>query len=359
MFRSIERAAVIALACGLLLAACGRQDQEKPMEPEVGAEAAAPEPTRIGSTARTRGELDGVQELSLAFRPAPDPARAGYYGLGSTATPEVIAGWDIDIRPDGTGLPPGSATAEDGEAPFEEKCATCHGFFGEGQGRWPKLAGREELTGDRPEKTVGNYWPYASTLWDYIHRAMPFYEPQSLSDREVYALTAYVLYLNDLVDYDQELNQANLADVEMPNREGFFEDPRPDVANVACMQNCKDPGDIKITWDSTELGVTPVSHFKEAEAAEQAERERVVDGGQIYEQACKTCHSVGLAGAPRVGVAADWSERKAQGLELLVEHAINGYQGKSGYMPPRGGQSQLSDAEIEAAVNHMVSAGSG
>jgi cytochrome c len=188
---------------------------------------------------------------------------------------------------------------------------------------------------------------------------MPFYEPQSLSDREVYALTAYVLYLNDLVDYDQEINQGNLAEVQMPNSEGFFEDPRPDVANTPCMQNCKEPADIKITWDSTELGVKPVSHFKEedADVVSAAVQERVVDGAQVYDQACKTCHSVGLAGAPRVGVAADWSERKAQGMEVLIDHAINGFQGKSGYMPPRGGQSQLSDAEIEAAVNHMVSAG--
>ena len=154
--------------------------------------------------------------------------KTGHYGIGNTATAEEIAGWDIDIRPDGMGLPEGSGSVEDGEMMYEEKCASCHGSFGEGVGRYPILAGGEgTLTNDRPEKTVGSYWPYASTLWDYIHRAMPFMQPQSLSDEEVYAITAYVLYLNDLIEYDFELTQSNLATIEMPNKDGFFLDDRP------------------------------------------------------------------------------------------------------------------------------------
>jgi len=121
---------------------------------------------------------------------------AGHYGYGQDATAEQIAGWDIDIRPDGMGLPPGGATPEDGEMLYEDKCASCHGSFGEGVGRYPVLSGGEgTLTEARPEKTVGSFWPYASTLWDYIHRAMPFTAPESLTDEEVYATTAYVLYL--------------------------------------------------------------------------------------------------------------------------------------------------------------------
>ena len=161
--------------------------------------------------------------LSFACAAAGETVEAGHFGYGETATAEQVAGWDIDVRPDGMGLPPGGASAEDGEMLYEDQCASCHGSFGEGVGRYPVLAGGEgTLTEARPEKTVGSFWPYASTLWDYIHRAMPFTQPETLTDEEVYAITAYVLYLNDLIEYDYELTQINLADIEMPNRNGFF-----------------------------------------------------------------------------------------------------------------------------------------
>lgn len=214
-------------------------------------------PTRIGSTAVSHQTALVVAEHSNGFRTALDAQQAGHYGVGTPLSNAEVAGWDIDVRPDGKGLPPGAGTAEIGEPLYEEKCAYCHGVFGEGQERWPKLAGDEPLTGSRPEKTVGNFWPYASTLWDYVHRAMPFFEPQSLSDDEVYAIVAYVLYLNDLLDYEQEINQDNLAAVRMPNAAGFTGDPRPDTNNTPCMRNCKDPASIKITWDAAEAGVTP------------------------------------------------------------------------------------------------------
>jgi cytochrome c len=296
-------------------------------------------------------------EISLAFRPDPDPKRVGYYGFGETPTPEMIAGWDIDIRPDGQGLPPGSGSVADGEVLYEEQCAACHGVFGEGEGRWPKIAGGfDSLTESRPEKTVGSYWPYASTLWDYVHRAMPFYEPQSLADDEVYAIVAYVLYLNDLVDDEFVLTQANFSTIEMPNRDGFFVDPRPDVQNAACMKDCKDPAEISITGDSTQLGVTPVEHFKGEEEAAGADAAAVDPnlGQDVYQQACATCHKGGLAGAPVVGDAGQWQARTAQGMDVLVEHAVNGYQGSAGYMPPKGGQVQLTDDEVAAAVQYMV-----
>jgi cytochrome c len=109
--------------------------------------------------------------------------KTGYYGYGEQATAEQIAGWDIDVRPDGQGLPPGSGSVEDGEAIYEEQCAECHGSFGEGEGRFPVLAGGEgSLQDDRPQKTVGSFWNHTSTLWDYIHRAMPFTRPESLTD---------------------------------------------------------------------------------------------------------------------------------------------------------------------------------
>ncbi|UCC15866.1 MAG: c-type cytochrome [Gammaproteobacteria bacterium] len=317
---------------------------------------------RAGSDTVPEGPTIGPDveavEISLAFRPKLDAKRVGYFGYGEPATQDMIAGWDIDVRPDGKGLPTGSGSVEQGEALYEEQCAACHGFFGEGEGRWPKLAGgKGTLTEDRPEKTVGSYWPYASTLWDYVHRAMPFYEPQSLSDDEVYAVSAYVLYLNDLVADDFVLTHENLASIQMPNRDGFFVDPRPDVKNAACMKNCKDPASIKITWDSTELGVTPVEHFKAEEARPAATTAQQVDpnlGLGIYQQACATCHKGGLAGAPIVGQSGAWTERLEQGMEVLIDHAINGYQGGAGYMAPKGGQIQLTDEEVTAAVDYMV-----
>lgn len=337
----------------VLLTACSGGSPDAGSQQKAAAQ--NPEPTQIGSTAPSTGLFDNVEEHTLYTHPVPDPGRAGYYGYGETATPEMIAGWDIDIRPDGKGLPPGSGSAEQGEPLYEKKCSTCHGVFGEGAGRWPKLAGREDLASNqRPEKTVGNYWPYASTVWDYIHRAMPFFEPQSLSNDEVYAITAYVLYLNEIVEYDQELNQDNLASIEMPNRDGFYEDPRPDVQNVACMENCKDPSEIKITWDSTELGVTPIEHLQSSgDSASDAAADNV-DGAAVYAQACKLCHDAGIAGAPKTGDKAAWKERITQGRDVLVEHAINGFQGKAGMMPPKGGQAQLTDDEVAAAVDHIV-----
>jgi mono/diheme cytochrome c family protein len=168
------------------------------------------------------------------------------FKFGRTPTPEELAGWDIDIRPDGAGLPPGAGSVEEGEALYDEKCAICHGTFGEGEGRWPQLAGGEGTLGTtEPEKTVGSYWPYASTLWDYVHRAMPYNAPQSLEDNEVYAIVAYVLYLNDLVEDDFVLDHDNLAGIEMPNRDGFFVDDRPDVQNPRCMQNCKSEEEVR------------------------------------------------------------------------------------------------------------------
>ena len=121
-------------------------------------------------------------------------------GIGREATPEEIAGWDIDIRPDGQGLPPGKGTVKQGEPLYVERCAACHGEFGESAGRWPILAGGAgTLASHDPVKSVGSYWPYASTLLDYIRRSMPFGAAQSLTNDELYAITAYVLYLNDVI----------------------------------------------------------------------------------------------------------------------------------------------------------------
>ncbi len=188
------------------------------------------------------------------------PAVAGKLGIGREATPVEIKGWDIDVRPDGQGLPEGKGTVTQGEELFQEKCAACHGEFAEGVDRWPVLAGgADTLDSDRPVKTVGSYWPYLSTAYDYIFRTMPFGDAQSLSSDEVYALLAYILNMNDLVDEDFELSKSNFLSVRLPNEKNFIDDPRPDTPTLSqkkpCMENCK--VNVKITNRARIVDVTP------------------------------------------------------------------------------------------------------
>lgn len=182
------------------------------------------------------------------------------YGYGKPATPEQIAGWDIDARgDDGAGLPAGKGNVARGTEVFADQCAACHGTFGEGEGRYPKLVGGNgTLTADRPEPTVGSYWPFAVTLWDYINRAMPMPMPHTLSADDVYALTAYVLNLNNLVADDFVADKTSLPKVKMPNHDNFsWQDPRPDTAAKPCMTKCVDPKDIKIISTAEGNDLTP------------------------------------------------------------------------------------------------------
>ena len=178
------------------------------------------------------------------------------YGFGKPVTPAHIAPWDIDVNGlTGEGLPPGQGSVAQGAKIWEAKCASCHGVFGEGAGKYPVIAGgKGTLKDERPEKTVGSYWPYAPTLFDYIKRAMPFRQPQSLSNDEVYALTAYVLNVNDVVPSSAVLDAKSLAAVKMPNRDGFVK-AEWDTKNVVCMSNCKPA--VKVTSDLVNLHVTP------------------------------------------------------------------------------------------------------
>jgi S-disulfanyl-L-cysteine oxidoreductase SoxD len=157
------------------------------------------------------------------------------FGFGEPATAEQVAGWDIDVKPDGSGLPPGSGSVKQGAELFARLGAKCHGAKGEGTDAAPPLVGgRGTLATDAPLKTVGSFWPYATTLYDYIHRAMPADAPQSLTPGEVYALCAYLLSLNGIVPEDAVLDAQSLPRVVMPNHAGFTSpDPRPDVFNTA------------------------------------------------------------------------------------------------------------------------------
>src|SRR5262245_60583447 len=191
-----------------------------------------------------------AQDVRPAPRPSITPpahavAAAKRLGIGSAATPEEIAGWDIAIRPDGKGLPPGTGTVKQGEALYMERCAACHGEFGESAGRWPILSGGAgTLASHDPVKSVGSYWPYASTLMDYIRRSMPYGNAQSLTNDELYAVTAYVLYLNDVItDQNFELNDRNFATIKLGNAANFYDDDRETAEKHfwnknPCMRNC-------------------------------------------------------------------------------------------------------------------------
>ncbi|MCF6443679.1 c-type cytochrome [Nereida sp. MMG025] len=246
------------------------------------------------------------------------PAFAEGFGLGRTALPEEIAAWDIDIRPDGTGLPEGSGDVWTGEEVFADQCAACHGDFAEGVDNWPKLAGGADTLADEdPLKTVGSYWPYLSTTWDYVNRSMPFGNAQSLEPDDVYAIVAYILYSNDLVDDDFVLSKETFAAFEMPNAGGFFVDDRMETeftkwVGEPCMENCKDS--VEITMRAAVLDVTPEEETTEDTAQQDAavitedateeaaeptavqvaavDPELVKAGEKVFRN-CKACHKVG------------------------------------------------------------------
>ncbi|WP_417699098.1 c-type cytochrome [Pseudophaeobacter sp.] len=259
------------------------------------------------------------------------PLWAEGYGLGRVALPEEIAAWDLDVSPDGTGLPPGAGDVWTGEEIFADKCAACHGDFAEGVGNWPKLAGgRGTLDREDPLKTVGSYWPYLSTGWDYINRSMPFGAAQTLEPDEVYAILAYILYSNDLVDEDFTLSQENFTSVAMPNAEGFFVDDRLTSEQhfwtaEPCMQDCKET--VEITMRARVLDVTPeetaaseagtesgADTTETAEAAPVAQEEQVEEaallldpelvaqGATVFKK-CKACHRVGEGAKNSTGPA--------------------------------------------------------
>lgn len=269
------------------------------------------------------------------------PVFAQGLGLGRAALPEEVAAWNLDVSPDGTGLPIGSGSVEVGEEVFSDNCASCHGEFAEGVDNWPKLAGgMGTLDYEDPLKTVGSYWPYLSTAYDYVRRSMPFGGAQTMSDDDVYAMVAYILYSNDLVDDDFVLSNENFLDVEMPNAGGFVIDDRATTeyahftSETACYDNCKDS--VEITMRAAVLDVTPEEDIPDAAAPvvqatqEEAVEEVVVDetaveqvaveqevieegvvaaafdadlvaaGEKVFKK-CKACHQVGEDAKNKVG----------------------------------------------------------
>lgn len=259
----------------------------------------------------------------------PAPATEAAFNLGREALPEEIAAWDVDVLPDGRGLPVGSGDVWTGEEVFVERCASCHGDFAEGAGNWPVLAGGiGTLADEDPVKTIGSYWPYLSTSWDYINRSMPFGEAGTLSADETYAIVAYLLYSSDLVDDDFVLSDANFTDVELPNADGFVVDDRPEREYAVwtgepCMTDCKDA--VEITMRASVVDVTPdeggddaaseeptMGHSTDDDEAtlEVAEGSDVVqaaadpaliEAGEGAFRQCSSCHQVGPSATNRTG----------------------------------------------------------
>lgn len=291
--------------------------------------------------ANLAAQLASAQASTVVVTPPAAPAQPvqpdAVLGLGRAALPQEIAAWDVDVLPDGRGLPEGSGDVFTGEEVFAEKCASCHGDFAEGVDNWPVLAGGFDTLADKdPVKTVGSYWPHLSTVWDYVHRSMPFGEAGTLSADETYAIVAYILYSNDLVDDDFELNRDNFNEIVMHNEAGFRIDDRPDTEYTLwrtepCMSNCKD--EVKITKRASVLDVTPEADKAEAPVQEQPEPEQtkvaetaapetapapaaeeppvvaavadpdpalVAKGEKVFRK-CKACHQVGEGAKNRTG----------------------------------------------------------
>lgn len=290
----------------------------------------------IAEAARLQAERNELEKIAAeaaisgADLTAPAPVIEGTYGLGRTALPEELAAWDVDVLPDGRGLPEGRGDVWTGEEVFVDKCASCHGDFAEGVGNWPALAGGfDTLANEDPVKTVGSYWPYLSTAWDYINRSMPFGEAGTLTADETYAIVAYIMYSNHLVDDDFELSHENFTEVEMYNADGFVVDDRPELEYAEwqtepCMENCKDS--VEITMRATFLDVTPdggqsvvndgagdaspvfsasddVSDEAALSYGAGGLDPALVAAGEGAFRQCKSCHQIGEGASNRTGPA--------------------------------------------------------
>ena len=316
--------------------------------------------------------------------------------FGRLPTANEIAAWDTDVRPDGTGLPEGEGSVEDGDELFDAQCSVCHGDFGGGGNGYPQLTGgnqdkdkngivktlknqRAYGKTDAPKRTIGTYWPKATTLFSYIRDAMPYATPKSLSDNEVYAITAYLLSQNGIEIDGQEmddefvLNAEKLKKVVLPNNNGFypnidgptgpadvkafFADRAKNIGmGTRCMSNCKDPGGQDGVTEATvkkigyEMKDVVPSYAYARDLPPEVEDKTVTKAEKMYNENCKLCHGTDTMGAPMLGDVDAWRSRTAKGLDKVVYNAINGMGG----MPPKGGNEDLIPSEVKEIVDFMV-----
>ncbi len=305
----------------------------------------------------------------------------GFSHYGRTPTAAEIKAWDKDIMPDGTGLPEGKGSVEEGDELYAEKCAMCHGDFGAGGKGYPTLSGGEgtlknqlvhpEKGDEPPIRTIGSYWPYASTLFWYIQSAMPFPNPKSLSNDETYAIVAYLLSVNEIeidgeeLDDDYVLDRAKFLKIKMPNENGFYPEVNGDVgskemskylnnsknygAGTRCMKDC---GDTPIVHIKNELKDFHPAPSTIRDLPSQKEAGEISEGQKLYEATCSVCHASEAIGAPVVGNKETWATLSKKGLDELNKNAINGINA----MPPRGGNMDLNDDQINTIVEYMIKA---
>ena len=313
--------------------------------------------------------------------------------FGRPATANEIKAWDIDALPDGSGLPEGEGSVGLGDELYEAQCAVCHGDFGAGGQGYPQLTGgnqekdengviitlkNQRVYGsvDAPKRTIGTYWPVPTTLFTYIRDAMPYAHPKSLSNDEAYAITAYLLAQDGMVEEDDDfvLNKEKLSKIVLPNRNGFYpnidgptaqEDIRAFFADRAknigagtrCMTDCKDPGGkdgktppsvMEIKYEMSDV-TPPYAYAKDLPSKKKGGAEH--PGKEAYEANCVVCHKTDMMGAPAVGDKSTWVDTMKKGLDKVYHNTIHGING----MPPKGGTS-LSDEKIKEIVDYMISA---
>lgn len=322
--------------------------------------------------------------LSLALL-LPAFSSIAFEGIGRTATPAEIAKWDIDVRPDFVGLPPGEGSVADGETLWIEKCSSCHGDFGDANHVFAPLIGNTTLedieTGrvaalTQPGvRTTMMKVPTVSTLWDFINRAMPWDKPKSLSPNEVYAIVAYMLSLAEVVPYDFVLSNENIASVQerMPNRNGMTTDHglwevdgKPDTHNKACMKNCKDVAEVasflpdfaksahgELVKQNREYGAIRGTRTTD-EPLEESVQESVAPIELLGANACLGCHGMDekLVGPGFTEIASKYRD-KTDPVPYFVERIKNGGSGNWGAipMPP---QPQLKDAELKLLAEWLA-----
>jgi len=317
-----------------------------------------------------------------------EKAHTAKVSYGKPATKNEQIAWDIDIMADGHGLPAGEGSVEFGDEVYEEKCVSCHGDFGAGDGLYPSFAkgnayeAQKSLTNQRinpgdegPIRNFGSYWPYASTAWWYIKTGMPHQAPLSLTNDETYALVAYLMYINGIkmdgeaVDEDFVLSRENFKDIVMPNVDGFEpkisgpkgqDNARAYFNNTAnygngsreCMKNCID-GEPKILRIANPIeDFEPALSNERSLPAKKADAKAEHPGKAIYDKSCAMCHATDAMGAPAVGDKAAWDALLKKGKDSIYHNAING----KGGMPPKGGAMALSDDQVKQVVDYMIEA---
>jgi len=302
--------------------------------------------------------------LGLWLIAASASAAPAWEALGKPLAADEIASWDIDVRPDGVGLPPGHGSVDEGQVVYDTHCASCHGTFGESTDYLALAGGVGSLGTATPQRTVGSKLDYATTLWDYINRAMPFNRSKALSVNEVYAVTAYVLNLNDILPADAVLDEHSLPQIEMPNRKGFTQahgmmraDGKPDVRNTACMKDClKTPPQVSSALPAGfthqlygELG----PHFRQFMVAAPAAA-APTPAALAASNGCLACHA---AQQTRVGPAfADVARRYAAVADAPAQLRQKVRAGGSGVwgsalMPP---QTTVTDAALDQILGWIL-----